>query len=80
MNANVKAIIEDILGHGNERCMLPGTIENNGAKLSEKYNGLLFTEKELEEFVKEAKNCGVALDAASLEKKALKLKFDLTEA
>jgi L-2-hydroxycarboxylate dehydrogenase (NAD+) len=80
MNSNVKAIIEDVLGHGNERCMLPGTIEANGAKLSEKYNGLLFTEKELVEFVAEAKNCGVSLEADSLEKKALKLKFDLTEA
>lgn len=55
---NLKAVIEDILGPGNEACMLPGQIEANGGKLSAKYGGLLFTEKEMVEFEAEAKvNC-----------------------
>jgi hypothetical protein len=28
---NVKAVIEDILGHGNENCMLPGQLEAQAA-------------------------------------------------
>ena len=35
--------------------MLPGEIEANGGKLSAKYGGLLFTEKEMAEFAAEAK-------------------------
>ena len=33
---NIDAVLRDILGHGNESCFLPGTIESNSAKLSEK--------------------------------------------
>ena len=51
----MKAVLDDILGPGNERCMLPGEIEANGGKLSTKYGGLLFTPKEMEEFAVEAK-------------------------
>jgi LDH2 family malate/lactate/ureidoglycolate dehydrogenase len=45
---NVKAVLQDITGHGNENTMLPGQIEANGAALSDKYGGLLFTEAEID--------------------------------
>lgn len=47
---NIAATLKDVLGHGNENCMLPGTIEANAAKRSEKAGGLLFSEAEIEEF------------------------------
>lgn len=47
-NQNVKAVLEDILGHGNDPCMLPGQIEAQGAALSRKHGGLLFTKAELD--------------------------------
>jgi L-2-hydroxycarboxylate dehydrogenase (NAD+) len=46
---NVKAIIEDILGHGNEKCLLPGQPEAKWGTLSKKYSGLLFTAAEIDE-------------------------------
>jgi L-2-hydroxycarboxylate dehydrogenase (NAD+) len=56
--ANVKAVIQDILGHGNEKCMLPGQPEAQAAALSDKHGGLLFTKAELEAFNEIAKQCG----------------------
>ena len=47
---NVKAVLADILGHGNEGCMLPGQLEADAAKRSAKNNGLLFTEAEINAF------------------------------
>jgi L-2-hydroxycarboxylate dehydrogenase (NAD+) len=55
---NVKAVIADILGHGNEKCMLPGQPEAQAAALSTKHGGLLFTKAELEAFNEIAKECG----------------------
>ncbi len=49
-NQNVKAVLDDILGHGNENCLLPGQVEARSAALSEKFGGLLFTEAEMKEF------------------------------
>lgn len=46
---NIAAVIKDVLGHGNENCMLPGTIEANNAKRTEKAGGLLFSEAEIDE-------------------------------
>ena len=46
---NVKAIIEDVLGHGNEKCMLPGQPEARWGALSKQHGGLLFTKAEIEE-------------------------------
>ncbi len=46
---NVKAVIEDILGHGNEKCLLPGQPEAHWAGLSRKHGGLLFKPAEIEE-------------------------------
>ena len=47
---NVKACLQDILGHGNEKCLLPGQPEAGSGELSKKYGGLLFTPAEIEEF------------------------------
>jgi L-2-hydroxycarboxylate dehydrogenase (NAD+) len=44
---NVKAVITDILGHGNEGCMLPGQIEADAAARSARNGGLLFSEAEV---------------------------------
>ena len=47
---NVRAVIQDILGHGNENCLLPGQPEARNGALSKKHGGLLFTKAEIEEF------------------------------
>ncbi|MEM8955760.1 MAG: Ldh family oxidoreductase [Verrucomicrobiota bacterium] len=55
---NVKAVIDDILGHGNESCLLPGQPEADFAKLTAQAGaGLLFTEAEIVEFNELAKQC-----------------------
>jgi L-2-hydroxycarboxylate dehydrogenase (NAD+) len=54
---NVKAVIEDILGHGNEGCLLPGQPEARNGEVSRKQGGLLFTKAELEEFHHIADQC-----------------------
>jgi LDH2 family malate/lactate/ureidoglycolate dehydrogenase len=61
---NVKAVINDILGHGNESCMLPGQMEARAAELSTRHGGLLFTKAEIDEFAKMAAEAGVAFDAS----------------
>ena len=48
--ANVKAVIDDILGHGNENCLLPGQLEARWADKVSEAGGLLFTHAELEAF------------------------------
>ncbi|HEV2319957.1 MAG TPA: Ldh family oxidoreductase [Verrucomicrobiae bacterium] len=55
---NVKAVLADILGHGNEKSILPGQPEANSGALSKKHGGLLFTRAEIEEFNHLAKECG----------------------
>ena len=54
---NIKAVIEDILGHGNENCLLPGQIEAGAAARSENNNGLLFSTAELDAFDEIATEC-----------------------
>jgi LDH2 family malate/lactate/ureidoglycolate dehydrogenase len=44
---NVKAVIDDVLGHGNEGCILPGQFEAQAAARCAKNGGLLFTEAEI---------------------------------
>ncbi|MES2995677.1 MAG: Ldh family oxidoreductase [Verrucomicrobiota bacterium] len=44
---NVKAVIDDILGHGNENCILPGQFEAQAAARCAKNGGLLFSEAEI---------------------------------
>lgn len=57
---NVKAVIEDILGHGNQNCMLPGQIEAEAAQRTAKAGGLLFSAAEVDAFNELARECGEA--------------------
>ncbi len=64
---NVKAVLQDILGHGNENCMLPGQPEADNAKHTAKAGGLLFSDAEVEALNEIALECGFAkFDLATL--------------
>jgi LDH2 family malate/lactate/ureidoglycolate dehydrogenase len=63
---NVKAVIDDIRGHGNEKVMLPGEPEARAAALSQQHGGLLFTPAEIEAFAEVAREAGVAFDRSKL--------------
>ena len=56
---NLKAVLEDIIGHGNDSCMLPGELEAKSAARSEKNNGLLFSSAEIAEFNTIGQECGL---------------------
>ena len=62
---NVKAVIDDILGSGNEKSLLPGQIEAQAAALSNKHGGLLFTAAEIDAFAAVAGEAKVKFDAKS---------------
>lgn len=55
---NVKAVLADILGHGNEKAIVPGQIEAEWAKRTTAAGGLLFTNAEIEAFNEIATGCG----------------------
>ncbi len=55
---NVKAVLQDILGYGNEKCLLPGQIEAEAAAATAKHGGLLFTKAEVDAFHEIAVECG----------------------
>ena len=57
--ANVKAVIEDVLGHGNEACILPGQLEANAAAATAKAGGLLFSRAEIDGFNELARECSL---------------------
>ncbi|MDR3229391.1 MAG: Ldh family oxidoreductase [Puniceicoccales bacterium] len=64
---NVKRVLEDILGHGNDKCILPGQIEARAAERSEKNGGLLFSDAEIAALNEIAAEAGTpAIDAAEL--------------
>jgi LDH2 family malate/lactate/ureidoglycolate dehydrogenase len=63
---NVKAVLADILGHGNEKAMLPGQPEAMAAAQSDKLGGLLFTPAEIDAFEQIAAEAQVKLDRAAL--------------
>jgi len=65
-NENVKAVLRDILCHGNENCLLPGQPEALAAAQSEKLGGLLFTAAEIDAFDQIASEAGVKLDRSML--------------
>ncbi len=65
-SANVKAVINDVLGHGNENCMLPGQLEYQASLRTQHAGGLLFTDAEIAEFAKIALDAGVSFDPSSL--------------
>jgi ureidoglycolate dehydrogenase (NAD+) len=56
---NLKAVLADIFGHGNESCTLPGQPEASAAAATAKAGGLLFTAAEIAEFNAIAKACGM---------------------
>lgn len=62
---NLKAVIADILGPGNENCLLPGQIEARAAARSDAAGGLLFTPAEIAAFNEFAAECGEAQWATS---------------
>ncbi len=55
---NVKAVISDILGHGNQGAMLPGQVEAEAAKRTAAAGGLLFSKAEIDSFNELAAECG----------------------
>ncbi len=65
--ANIKAVIEDILGHGNESCLLPGQIEHEAAQRSAAAGGLIFTQAEIDEFKRIGEAVGVEVKAQAYE-------------
>ncbi len=58
--ANVKAVLDDILGHGNGGCLLPGQLEAEAAAATAKAGGLLFSAAEVAEFNHLAQEVGAA--------------------
>ena len=55
---NLKAVLDDILGHGNEHCLLPGQIEADAARRTATAGGLLFTAAEIDSLNELAAECG----------------------
>lgn len=56
---NLAAVLQDIFGHGNEDCMLPGKPEADARKRSDEAGGLHFTEAEVAEFNELAAQLGL---------------------
>ncbi|MDR1817251.1 MAG: Ldh family oxidoreductase, partial [Puniceicoccales bacterium] len=64
---NVRRVIEDILGHGNTGCILPGQIEHEAALRTERNGGLLFSDAEIAALNEIAVEAGAApFDPAAL--------------
>jgi len=64
---NVKAVLADILGHGNAGCILPGQFEAEAAERTCRAGGLLFSTAEVAALNELAREAGVAeIDAATL--------------
>ena len=64
---NVKAVLADILGHGNAGCILPGQLEAEAAERTCRAGGLLFSTAEVNALNDLAREAGVAeIDAATL--------------
>lgn len=55
---NIRAVIADVLAHGNEKCMLPGQVEAEFAKRVAAAGGLLFSAAEIQGFDELARECG----------------------
>jgi L-2-hydroxycarboxylate dehydrogenase (NAD+) len=58
-SANVKAVLADIFGHGNEGCTLPGQPEAEAARATTDAGGLLFSAAEIAEFSTIATSVGL---------------------
>ncbi|WP_221029269.1 Ldh family oxidoreductase [Actomonas aquatica] len=57
---NVKAVLDDLLGHGNENCILPGQFEAQAAQRSAEAGGLLFSAAEVKAFNELATEIGAS--------------------
>ena len=55
---NLRACLADVLGPGNEACLLPGQLEAKAAKLTDQHGGLLFSPAEIEGFAHLTHECG----------------------
>jgi L-2-hydroxycarboxylate dehydrogenase (NAD+) len=65
--SNLKAVMEDILAHGNEEAIWPGQMEAEAARQTEVAGGLLFTSAELDAFAEMARESGEPVwDAGAL--------------
>lgn len=58
--SNVRSVVSDILGHGNEHCRLPGQSRHEAAQRSDAAGGLLFTRAEIDELADHAAQCDVS--------------------
>jgi LDH2 family malate/lactate/ureidoglycolate dehydrogenase len=56
---NMKAVLADVFGHGNENCTLPGQPEAKAAAATANAGGLLFSAAEIAEFNALAAECGL---------------------
>ncbi|MEM9882899.1 MAG: Ldh family oxidoreductase [Planctomycetota bacterium] len=67
---NVRAVLEDVLGHGNAApqggAIFPGQIEHEAAVATEAAGGLRFTAAEVREFAEIAVGCGHPFDPSGL--------------
>lgn len=54
---NLRAVLKDVFGHGNESCTLPGEPEAKAARETKDAGGLLFTAAEIGEFNALAEEC-----------------------
>ncbi|MBI1336417.1 MAG: lactate dehydrogenase [Phycisphaera sp.] len=63
---NLKAVIADILGHGNDGCILPGEIEHRAAQRCEQAGGLIFSEAEIAALRELAAECQYPLPPSSI--------------
>ena len=66
--ANVKAVLADVKGHGNEQCIFPGEPEARAFAESQRLGGLVFTAAEIDGFAAIAEEAGVELDRSTLRK------------
>ena len=57
---NIKLVIEDILGHGNDNCLLPGQLEAEWAGRVKTAGGLLFSEAEINALSEISEECGLS--------------------
>jgi LDH2 family malate/lactate/ureidoglycolate dehydrogenase len=67
----VQAVLKDILGHGNEKCVLPGQLEFQSIQESKQHGGILFTQSEVDALAEIAKENGISFDKSSLKKISL---------
>jgi LDH2 family malate/lactate/ureidoglycolate dehydrogenase len=63
---NVKAVLDNVRGPGNEGAMFPGQLEANAAEQSRKAGGLLFTAVEIKAFEEIAAEARAEFDAKGL--------------